>query len=237
MKGFTCTIIAIILLQVLPLSAFSQDTIRKEQTIKNCFTLDLGRFVWNEARFGYERLIKDDFWWRFIVGFQYPTSESFENASFTYSYGHGYEPMYNRVSTGIYLGTGISVYMKDGSDRYISIEPYYNYAFYNQKYFNYNSSHSPDDKVSLESMRQSKTGIKILYGKKFREQSIGKARFEMDMFAGVGIQYRLRDITQFEYLGQDGIFRPYDPLRKEEHENVYPTLHVGLLIGIPFGIR
>lgn len=35
MKGVICTFVEIILLQPLSLSAFSQDTIRDEQTIKN----------------------------------------------------------------------------------------------------------------------------------------------------------------------------------------------------------
>lgn len=235
MKGFTCAIFVIILLQVSTIESYSQDTLREEQSFNNSITLDLGRFLWNEARIGYERRTMEKIWWRFTIGFQYPTSESFEN--YSQNYGYGYEPFYNRVSTGIYVGTGISAFIKEGFGKYISLEAYYNFAFYDHKYYIYTSAHTPDDRETFESMRQSKIGVKILYGKKFRDLSIGNADFEVDIFTGVGLQYRLRYITEEEYLDQDGILRPFNPPQKKTHENLYPTLHIGFLIGIPFGLR
>jgi len=55
------------------------------------------------------------------------------------------------------------------------------------------------------------------------------------MFAGLGVQYRLRDIIREAYYDYEGILRPYDPLALRQHENIYPTLHVGFLVGIPLG--
>lgn len=235
MRGFSFIIFAFILLQFYSINIYSQDTIREIHSFNNCITLDLGRFLWNEARFGYQRHISERHALRVSTGLQYPTSSGFTNYSATY--GEGYEPYYNLVSTGIYFGSGIFVFDKKGLGYYLSIEAYYNYAFFNHKYYIYDGYTSDDDFETLESMRQSKTGIKILLGNISNVFSIGKMSIVFDVFAGVGVQYRLRYITKEEYRIEGYDWQPYIPLHKETHENIYPTFHAGLLLGIPFGLK
>jgi len=55
MKRFAGTVSVIFLLQLIPLNVYTQDTIPREPSSKNSITLDVGRIIWNEARFGYER--------------------------------------------------------------------------------------------------------------------------------------------------------------------------------------
>lgn len=55
MKRFAGTVSVIFLLQLIPLNVYTQDTIPREPSYKNSITLDVGRIIWNEARFGYER--------------------------------------------------------------------------------------------------------------------------------------------------------------------------------------
>jgi len=233
MKRFAFTISVVVFLHISATVLYSQDTLRENRSFRNCITLDLGRILWNEARIGYERRISDRRAYRVSAGIQYPTSESFRNLSYTF--GEGYEPFYNWVSTGIYIGTGVNFFYKEGSSNYISFEGYYNYAFYNHKYFYYDGYR--DDIESLESMRQHKTGIRIVSVLTSQDVSIGNAPFEIGVFAGIGVQYRHRNVFKEDILTTGYDWPPFDPPRKETHENVYPTLHVGVLFGVPFGRR
>jgi len=233
MKGFTFAVSVVILLQFSPGKMYSRDTIQENHFYRNCIALDVGRFVWNEARIAYERRISERYSVHASTGLQYPTSESFTNL--TYRFGKGYEPYYNKVSKGIYIGAGMSVYYNRGIFNYLSLEAYYNYAFYNHKYFYYNGY--SDHTVSFESMQQSKTGVKILIGQKSKALSIGSAAIEMDVFAGMGVQFRLRDIRREDYWTNGYNWPSFEPVQLETQINVYPTFHAGVLLGMVFGHR
>ena len=172
---------------ILLLTATTGNAQQQGKTYKsynNSLTVNLTRFILNEARIGYERKFTEHEAGRIVLGFQYPTSSTSFN---TVPVGFGYAPKFYKVSKGIYAGVGYSYMFGKHLSAYVSGEIYFSYNYYNDKYYHYCVGMDMDSYVSLQSMNLNKTGLKILIGKKVRIVSGGKAGLELDIFAGAGI--------------------------------------------------
>jgi len=235
MKNIIFLLSVIFVTQIFPTNIYGQEQ-QEKKLLKNKITLNIGRLILNEARFGYERQLSERHILRTVIGLQYPTnSESFESIP----YGIFYSPFYYDVSKGIYLGIGYNYLLGIHSKIYLSSEIYFDYNYYDKKYYHYRVGMDMDSYVSLESMDLRKTGLKILFGKKASIISGRKVGLELDFFAGFGFQYRFKELTVFEKKNGSSSW-DYSELFKKNppeintYKNWYPSLHVGILIGMPF---
>jgi hypothetical protein len=236
MRKLSLYLLIIIIIQIFTLTSYGQEKIKEKIIYKNNLTLNVGRLFLNEARFGYERQLTQRHTARAIIGFQYPTEpKSFNSVPV----GIGYAPYYYKVSKGIYLGAAYNYTLGVSSRIYISAEAYFNYNYYDKKYYHFCVGTDMDSYVSLESMNLKKTGLKILFGKKARIISGSKIGMELDFFVGFGLQYRIEELTIFEK--SNGSCRwdyselyKYDPPEITTYLNWYPSLHAGILVGMPF---
>ena len=198
--------------------------------------LNLGRFILNEARFGFERKLSDRNSVRAVVGVQYPTTQT-EFESIPVLTAH--LPNHYRVSRGLYLGMGYNYYFGNKRNIYLSSELYYNYSYYDKKYYRCSLGGSHDSYVALQSMKLYKTGLKLLFGKKATIISGKKVGLELDFFVGLGVQYRVEEITIYQkesgnsHYDYDELY-DVNPPEVETHNNIYPTLHGGIMVVMPF---
>lgn len=216
---------------VTSLFAQEQQTLEKASS-KNTFTLNLSRLILNEARFGLERQITERQSFRASLGIKYPTkSESFGIILFY--------PYHFPVSKGSYLGVGYNFVLGVKSRIYISPEIYYNYNYYDDKFYNHPSGQDDKSYTNLQSMQLHKTGIKVVFGKKVDIFSNEKMSLKLDFYAGFGMQYREEETTVSAYYS-GGITDDYSQLTKKETPTTdiskewYPTLNIGVLMGISF---
>lgn len=239
MKELKITIVIMLLFQLISIETNAQEEKNKQINYKNRITINAGRLILNEVRFGYERLLNNRHSLLAILGLQYPTSStSFRSVPV----GLGYLPNYYQVSQGIYLGAAYSYIVGPRSRTYISAEMYFNNNYYNYKFYHYCVGMDMDSYVSLESMNLRKTGLKVIIGRKIRIFSGSDIGLELDLFAGMGIQYRQEKLTVYKRL-YGSCNWDYDELHElntpeiNTHENWYPTLHLGILIGVPFNVK
>jgi len=238
MRELRIIVLVFFIFQFLSIKSFGQDKTKEETTYKNNITLHVGRLFLNEVRFGYERQLTERHTLRAILGLQYPTdSKSFN--SITTIFPFFTPPNYYKVSKGVYIGAGYNYTIGTRSRIYVSTEVYFNYNYYDKKYYHYCVGMDKDSYLSLQSMTLRKTGIKIIFGKKARIISGSKIGLELDFFAGFGIQNRLEKLTIFEK--SNGSCHYYyselykkDPPEINTYKNWYPTLNAGVLIGMPF---
>ena len=172
---------------------------------------------------------------RVVLGLKYPTkAESFESMQVLFTF-----PYHFPVSTGVYLGLGYNYVLGVKSRIYISPEICYSYNYYNDKYYNHLSGQGAETYTHLQSMKLHKAGFKILFGKKVNIISNKKMDLEFDFYVGLGLQSRIEEITAFEYYG-NGTTNDYSKLTKydtpvvENNILFYPTIHIGLMMGISF---
>jgi len=187
-----------------------------------------------EARFGYERYLSDKQVIRTSVGIQFPiASESFPSFFFNL-------PFYYTVSKGVYLSLAYNYVIKPHSNLYVSGEVYFNYSYYDDKYYKYCKGNVNETYVTLQSMRLKKSGIKFLIGEKTSMSPKKKTRAQFDFFVGIGIQYKQEEITVFkEKQGECSVdgqneYQVYDPPKKTTLNKWQPTLHAGVLFSFPF---
>ena len=208
----------------------------KKKSYKNNITFNITRLLLMEARFGYERQLTERHVIRTTVGIQFPlSSESFKaiNTPITI-------PFYYTVSNGVYLGLGYNYIIKPSTNLYVSAVVYYNYSYYDEKYYKICSGMSSGSEVYLQSMQLKKSGIKFLIGKKASMSPKKETRLQFDFFAGIGLQYRQEEIIVFaKKQGECSVEGQYDyqilsPPEKTISNNWYPTLHGGILFSFPF---
>jgi len=215
-------------------SAYSQDKERK--TYKNAVTFNVLRLGLCEVRFGYERKLTERHIIRTNLGIQFPvSSESFGNISAVL-----FEiPYYYKVSKGIYLAMGYNYVIIPRSGFYVSSEIYFNYNFYDNKYYDFVVGMSHDSYVSLQSMDITKAGLKFLMGRKLTMHPSKETRMQFDFFWGAGIQYRQEELTIFKKAYGVAVSTmdevPYfDPPQTEASNKFCPTFHGGILLSFPF---
>ncbi len=233
----TIAIIALIFVtQFFSLTVFAQQQSQEENTSKNTYTLNLGRIILNEARFGLERQISERHYFRTNIGIKYSNGEvSFDS----YEISFLDFPSHYKVSRGVYLGLGYNYILGQKSRIYVSPEIYYSFNYYNDKYYNHSSGQDVETYTSLESMLLRKAGLKVLFGKKMDIVSNSKIKLGLDIFAGVGLQYRVNEITK-KGIYRGGLATDYsdldiiDPAVPETSNIFYPTFHFGVLVGISF---
>lgn len=213
-------------------SLYAQDPDRK--AYKNALTFNVLRLALCEARFGYERKLAERHIIRTTLGIQFPvSSEEFKNYIFEM-------PYYYMVSRGIYIAIGYNYMIIPRSGFYISSEIYFNYNFYDNKYFTCLVGTSMDSFISLQTMDLTKTGIKFLMGRKVSMHPSKETRMQFDFFWGAGIQYRQEELVIFKKLvGTTNIedIKDYpnsDPPETEVSKKFWPTLHGGILLSLPF---
>ncbi len=209
---------------------FSQD--QEKESYKNNITFNVTRLALIEARFGYERHLSDRHVLRTTLGIQFPVSSN----SFPY---HLYVPFYYVVSKGIYMALGYNYIFNPRKNLYVSAEAYYNYSYYDNKYYKHCTGHDGADYASLQSMQLQKSGIKLLLGKKATMLPRKDTRLQFDFFAGIGYQYRQEETTVFKKKGGCSIdgqytYTEYDPPKKEISNRWWPTIHGGILLSFPF---
>jgi hypothetical protein len=226
------TVLLLILTIINPL--ISQDD--QVKNYKNAFTFNITRLALLEARFGYERSLSEQHKLRLTLGLQFPvSSESFKSIGSLADV-----PYYYMVSKGIYVSAGYIFMFSKKSRFYISPEIYYNYNYYNNKYYRFAAGTDHDSYISLQSMNLKKSGLKILIGKKISLSPKKTTRLQLDFFGGIGIQYRQEELTTYEkdmgtsYMSDYNDPIIYNPPLQENSNNWYPTLHGGLLISLPF---
>jgi hypothetical protein len=234
MKISACLLSMFLMIQIFTLDLKAQEESKEKTAFNHNVTIHLGRFLMNEARFGYERSLDELRAFRIVLGLQYPTSgESFNSNQFPF---YDVIPSYYKVSKGIYIGAG---YNKTSAkyNLYTSAEIYFNYNAYDKKYYHFITGMNQDCYDSYESMKLFKTGLKVIFGRKTRLVSGNKMGLELDFFAGIGAQYRQKELTTFEYKAFYNSPYKYDPPKFEIIRSFYPTLHIGVLLGVPFGVK
>ena len=237
MKKFLLILIVTFVIHVLPIQLYSQEQNQVIQTKNNILTINVTRLFLNEARFGYERQLSERHSIRPVFGIQFATSSD-EIKSI--SLGLASIPFYYSVSKGYYLGLGYNYIVGKHLRLYISTEIYYNYSYYNNKYYRHcDKLMDIDSYVSLQSMDIKKTGIKFIFGKKVRLLKGEKVNLELDIFARIGIQYRIKNLSIYEKLSSScsyGIseLNEINPPEIKSSKKWDPTINTGLLICVPF---
>jgi len=232
MKNILFVSILFATLQLNSISLFSQE--ENKESYKNNITFNVTRLALLEARFGYERLMSERHLLRTTLGIQFPINSE----SFSYRF---YVPFYYTVSKGVYFSLGYNYIINPHSKLYLSTEVYINYSYYDNKYYEYCVGQSKESYVTLQSMQLRKSGIKLLIGKKLFNTSRKKNRLQLDIFCGIGAQYRQEDITIFKKKvstcdidSEVYDFHDYDPPQKEISIGWWPTLHGGILLSFAF---
>lgn len=203
------------------------------KSYKNALTFNITRLALMEARFGYERPLSERHILRSSLGIQFPVSST----SFPY---YLYVPFYYPVSKGGYIAVGYNYIFNPRKKLYVSTEAYYNYSYYDDKYFLFCTGQDKENYVNYQSMDLKKTGMKLLIGKKISVSPKKDTRLQFDFFAGIGVQYRVEEITIFKKKqGECSVegqydFRTYDPPEKDISYEWWPTIHGGLLLSLPF---
>jgi hypothetical protein len=220
------------MIQIFTIDLHAQEETKEEPSYKHNININLGRLILNEARFSYEKSIKELHSLRFILGFQYPTSSnSFDSNDFPF---YDVIPSYYKVSKGIHIGTGYN-HISIKHRVYVSAEAYFSYNSYNKKYYHFSTGIHSDEYNSLESMKLLKTGIKFIAGFKNKLVYGDKMGLELDFFGGLGVQYRYEELTTFESGGHYSGPYIHDPPKFEIIRFFTPTVNMGILLGIPFG--
>ncbi len=232
------SLISILLLLILQFNSawlFSQD--QEKKSYKNNLTFNITRLALMEACFGYERQLSDRHALRITLGLEFSTgAESFRTLNIT----PFFIPIKLAVTKGIYVALGYNYYFNSKKNTYVSAEVYYNYRFYNNKYFKFCTGQSKENYVNYQSMDLKKSGMKLLIGKKISVSPKKDTRLQFDFFAGLGIQYRAEEITIYKKKqGECSVegqydFRTYDPPEKDISYEWWPTIHGGLLLSLPF---
>ena len=237
MKRIVFVISIVFFIQTQSFESFSQDQTQDEKSYKNYVTFNITRLILMEARFGYERHLSERHVLRSTLGLQYPiSSESFSSINFL----PAHIPFYYAVSNGAYFALGYNYIIRQRSNLYVSTEVYFNYSYYDEKYYKFCVGTDHDSYVSLQSMQLKKSGIKLLIGKKANILPGQKTRLQFDIFAGIGFQYREEEITIFKKKqGECSVegqysYEDYNPHEKEISNRWWPALHAGILIGMPF---
>jgi hypothetical protein len=123
---------------------------------------------------------------------------------------------------------------------YLSSEIYYNYSYYDNKYYRNCTGQNKENYVTKQSMDLSKVGLKLLIGRKLSLVPKRNTRLKFDLFAGIGVQYRDEEITIFEKktlecsVEGNYPYTVYDSPEIEVSKRWWPTLHGGILFGLPF---
>lgn len=213
----------------------SKQMIAQDETksYKNALTFNITRLALMEARFGYERQLTEKHVLRSSLGIQFPISST--------SFPDGfYVPFYYVVSKGVYFSFGYNYIFNTRKKLYVSTEAYYNYSYYDNKYYEYCTGQSKESYVNLQSMILNKTGIKVLFGKKLSTSPSKNTRLQFDLFAGIGIQYRAEEITIYKKKqGECSVEEQYDyyvynPPEEEISIGWWPTINAGILLSLPF---
>lgn len=236
MKNLPVAFLFLLFFQIISIQLFSQE--KEKQTYKNNITLSAVPIIFREIRLGYERQLSERHTLKTSVGVKIPSSsESFG----TINPLPLIIPLSYQVSNGGYFSLGYNYVFSPRKKLYLSAEAYSSYYYYNDKYFKYCVGTSMDSYVTLQSGKLMKTGIKFLIGKKIALISKGTVGLQLDIFAGIGGQYRDEEITIFrkkmgtcQIEGTYHEFHEYDPPEIEISKNWYPTLHAGILFGMPF---
>ena len=217
---------------MLSVKLFGQENERLKAENKNIISFNITRLILCEARFNYERQISPRHIASISAGIQFPVSETFKRVS--------YIPFYYPVSKGIYIGLGYKYIIVPSKQIYLSPEFYYNYSYYNNKYYRHCTGQDKENYVSQQSMDLSKAGLKLLIGRKQSSTPNKNTRIKFDYFIGIGVQYREEEITIYQKkqgeCSVDGQYQyiDYDPAQVEYSKGWWPTLHGGLLIGLSF---
>jgi len=236
MKNLPVALFFLLFFSFNSIQLFSQE--KEKKTYKTNITLSAVPIVFREIRLGYERQLTERHTLRTSVGVKIPSSsESFG----TFNPLPLIIPLSYQVSNGGYLSFGYNYVFSPRKKLYLSAETYLSYYYYNDKYFKLCVGTSMDSYVALQSGKLMKTGLKFLIGKKIAIISKGKVGLQLDIFAGFGGQYRDEEITIYKkkkgtcsITGTYHEFQEYDPPEIETSKNWYPTLHAGLLLGMPF---
>jgi hypothetical protein len=210
--------------------------IAQEETrsFKNVFSLNVTRLYLKEVRLGYERQLADRHVLRTTLGYEFSNgAESFK----TFNITPFNIPIKFAITKGIYVALGYNYFFNSEKNAYVSAEVYYNNRFYDDKYFMFCVGSSSDSYVDYQSMDLKKSGIKFLIGKKV---VLGNSRILFDFFAGLGIQYRAKEITIYKSkygectIGGSYDFIVYDPPKKDFIDEWRPSLQGGFLLSFLF---
>jgi len=211
-----------------------QDTIVK--SYKNAFTFNISRVLLLEGRLGYERNISSRNIIRVTIGYKFPVSTQYYeplNSFFA-------TPIYLKVNKGPYVSLGYSFMIIPKANFYISPEVYYQYNYFDNKYYKLCVGSISNSEISLRSRSLEKSGIKILVGKKVCLNPHAKFRVLFDFFVGYGLQYWNEEQTIFaKTQGTCSINaldenHYYDPPRKEINYRWQTTFHGGVLLSTAF---
>lgn len=186
-----------------------------------------------EARFGYERQVTEKHAIRSSLGIQFPVSST----SFPYYF---YVPFYYPISKGGFVAVGYIYTFNPRKKLYVSTEAYFNYSYYDDKYFLFCTGQDKENYVNFQSMDLKKTGMKFLIGKKISVSPKKETRLQFDFFAGIGVQYRVEEITIYKKKqGECSVegqydYRVYNPPEEEISIGWWPTINAGILLSLPF---
>lgn len=223
-----------ILVLAITSTANSQDT--SEKPYKNAVTLNVTRIILLEPRFGYELNLTERKIIRATVGYKIPTSSSFYNnwnSWFTF-------PLYYKVTKGPYFSLAYTHVLNPKTHLYLSPELYYDYHFFDRKYYKFCAGTSHDSFISLRSRHLTKTGIKVLIGKKGSLLPGKKTRLQFDFYGGIGLQYWHEDLTvHAERMGTCSAGQLveeayFDPPKEEKKNALTLSFHAGILLSYPF---
>ncbi len=239
MKKTFVILILIFVTQFFSFTLNAQEQIPQQTQAKekyhNLYTINVFRFVLNDARFGIERPINERFTLRAVLGLKY----NFGADSYINSPIWLIQPYYFTVSKGFCVGGGINYFFSEKKRFYVSTELYYDYYNFDDKLYKHGSGQDAETYSHLTSMQLYKTGVKILFGAKLKAISNDRMDLIFDVFAGVGLRYRKIEITTTAGIGQEltddvSDLYKYDSPRFETEEYFIPTIHLGVLMGFSF---
>ncbi len=161
---------------------------------KNYLSINASRLIVREIRVSYERKLSLHHSAGISFGKHMPSPQtSYRNYNFLlFSF-----PINYRLYDGYYGGLRYSYQLIPKAQFYVAAEMYYDYKYYDNKYYCFCVGTDHDSYVSLESVVQRKSGLKIIAGKKVTIFGKGKVGLVLDVYYGFGLQYKETKQTEF----------------------------------------
>ena len=220
--------VVIIILSVFSLSCFSQDSLYYSLHGSNCLQINLSNLIVTDVSINYCKFFKKKSALEITAGYRFGWKEpEYDKFAFLNNYIQFTDPswFYNKISSRI----GMRYYNKGKS--YISPMLMFSYCYYNNIYFERYEDYDglSRDKNYVISREKYLIGSLIKIGHTHNYKS-----FIMDLYAGIGFRFniKLTSINQ-KFTYDNRLIDDNYPL-KSSRNNIVPTFHTGIQIGLKF---
>jgi len=208
----------------------SQDTLSEIYVKRHYFSVDVGRFILNEARFSLEIEKNVMRAHGFNFGIKYKGIKRYGLNDLYAVYGI---PFYYRVTKGVYFGYTATNITGKKNRVYLTFEPSIGYYYYND--INYHTMKESSPVIYNESAKFIKLGVSYMVRYKFGVNDNKYGGAFGDIFIGLGLMLYYMDFDiyseEYAYKYEPNENTTYQPPKKETYIFPYPLIRLGMHLG------